>query len=105
MELVFMIGDRSPLNFDLIRLAVKTGLIFSHRMNAVAAYFIILKIYVDRENLPDAMNIKYYAKFYSEHPNAHSEEDLILHLKNLKTDRKSTRLNSSHLGISYAVFC
>src|SRR5205814_8810284 len=23
----------------------------------------------------------------------------------LKTDRKSTRLNSSHLGISYAVFC
>src|SRR5258705_9889130 len=24
---------------------------------------------------------------------------------NLGTDRKSTRLNSSHLGISYAVFC
>src|SRR5205814_7663383 len=24
---------------------------------------------------------------------------------NAKTDRKSTRLNSSHLGISYAVFC
>src|SRR5947199_6182480 len=23
----------------------------------------------------------------------------------LKSDRKSTRLNSSHLGISYAVFC
>src|SRR5205814_6662135 len=23
----------------------------------------------------------------------------------IKTDRKSTRLNSSHLGISYAVFC
>src|ERR1035438_10609557 len=23
----------------------------------------------------------------------------------LETDRKSTRLNSSHLGISYAVFC
>src|SRR5436853_4216626 len=23
----------------------------------------------------------------------------------VKTDRKSTRLNSSHLGISYAVFC
>src|SRR5262245_63291735 len=23
----------------------------------------------------------------------------------MKTDRKSTRLNSSHLGISYAVFC
>src|SRR5438045_8254047 len=25
--------------------------------------------------------------------------------KNLLLDRKSTRLNSSHLGISYAVFC
>src|ERR1035441_11001172 len=24
---------------------------------------------------------------------------------NVKADRKSTRLNSSHLGISYAVFC
>ena len=97
MELVFMIGDRSPLNFDLIRLAVKTGLIFSHRMNAVAAYFIILKIYVDRENLPDAMNIKYYAKFYSEHPNAHSEEDLILHLKNLKTLKNKPRTSKEEL--------
>src|SRR5262245_62997482 len=26
-------------------------------------------------------------------------------LKRSKKDRKSTRLNSSHLGISYAVFC
>src|SRR5438045_7158552 len=25
--------------------------------------------------------------------------------RNLSRDRKSTRLNSSHLGISYAVFC
>src|SRR5690625_6068971 len=25
--------------------------------------------------------------------------------RNLKTDRKSTRLNSSHVAISYAVFC
>src|SRR5947199_8150815 len=31
----------------------------------------------------------------------------VLHLKDKlkETDRKSTRLNSSHLGISYAVFC
>src|SRR5205814_4382737 len=27
------------------------------------------------------------------------------HLAQLVRDRKSTRLNSSHLGISYAVFC
>src|SRR5438045_7098125 len=35
--------------------------------------------------------------------------DLLLHrptgLPKGSTDRKSTRLNSSHLGISYAVFC
>src|SRR5262245_64316998 len=31
---------------------------------------------------------------------------LILHGRsNVPQDRKSTRLNSSHLGISYAVFC
>src|SRR5205814_7006430 len=30
---------------------------------------------------------------------------LKLHVDHTKTDRKSTRLNSSHLGISYAVFC
>src|SRR5205814_10235969 len=30
--------------------------------------------------------------------------DLLVHQRT-KRDRKSTRLNSSHLGISYAVFC
>src|SRR2546426_9200193 len=30
---------------------------------------------------------------------------LMLQIYNLQTDRKSTRLNSSHLVISYAVFC
>src|SRR5205814_9592325 len=29
----------------------------------------------------------------------------ILHGGRIELDRKSTRLNSSHLGISYAVFC
>src|ERR1039458_8197505 len=28
-----------------------------------------------------------------------------MRIKDIKVDRKSTRLNSSHLGISYAVFC
>src|SRR5438045_7208947 len=33
--------------------------------------------------------------------------DLVVHLPRPgdRADRKSTRLNSSHLGISYAVFC
>src|SRR5262245_63282280 len=29
----------------------------------------------------------------------------VLYVAGEKRDRKSTRLNSSHLGISYAVFC
>src|SRR5262245_65360600 len=31
--------------------------------------------------------------------------DQLVHSDSLCLDRKSTRLNSSHLGISYAVFC
>src|SRR5690625_1663805 len=30
---------------------------------------------------------------------------IFYHLRSLKRDRKSTRLNSSHVAISYAVFC
>src|SRR5205814_10461632 len=37
--------------------------------------------------------------------NRASEETKRLFEKGDYTDRKSTRLNSSHLGISYAVFC
>src|SRR5205814_5743540 len=40
---------------------------------------------------------------------AGSAEEIIAKIKNAlepsEADRKSTRLNSSHLGISYAVFC
>src|SRR5205814_9207906 len=36
---------------------------------------------------------------------ANRVEPLVRFLEERKTDRKSTRLNSSHLGISYAVFC
>src|SRR5205814_8703149 len=35
------------------------------------------------------------------HPRGHD----LPELRHVGTDRKSTRLNSSHLGISYAVFC
>src|SRR5690349_23257344 len=34
-----------------------------------------------------------------------SQEFMIERTKNPKSDRKSTRLNSSHVEISYAVFC
>src|ERR1035441_7190800 len=37
----------------------------------------------------------------------HRHDPLVLrvHVNQYPTDRKSTRLNFSHLGISYAVFC
>src|ERR1035441_3402148 len=38
---------------------------------------------------------------YARHQPTHSLETF----RRIRIDRKSTRLNSSHLGISYAVFC
>src|SRR2546426_7208961 len=35
----------------------------------------------------------------------HADGDFLLESERLARDRKSTRLNSSHLVISYAVFC
>src|SRR5207248_11755492 len=36
---------------------------------------------------------------------SHTPSGRALHIRFLKRDRKSTRLNSSHRTISYAVFC
>src|SRR5205814_9210203 len=39
-------------------------------------------------------------------PQAHGQDRVLQQLQLVfRQDRKSTRLNSSHLGISYAVFC
>src|SRR5947199_3618123 len=38
-------------------------------------------------------------------PNDLDPFDGLVRVERLDPDRKSTRLNSSHLGISYAVFC
>src|SRR3712207_7542795 len=40
-----------------------------------------------------------------EHPVVQEFAHLVTEVKNLREDRKSTRLNSSHANISYAVFC
>src|SRR5262245_13458332 len=42
---------------------------------------------------------------YSPERTAPELEQQVLHVRDTFGDRKSTRLNSSHLGISYAVFC
>src|SRR5690242_21498389 len=36
---------------------------------------------------------------------ARDDEEALVNVHNLMGDRKSTRLNSSHMSISYAVFC
>src|SRR3712207_8391403 len=46
--------------------------------------------------VPAAGNVRHYARIVKEH---------ALMRRLLSTDRKSTRLNSSHANISYAVFC
>src|SRR3989454_7002649 len=50
----------------------------------------------DKNFAPEVFEKQLIAKF---------KERANVDLVNLKTDRKSTRLNSSHLVISYAVFC
>src|SRR2546426_1769361 len=50
---------------------------------------------------PDARRSRALAPAFAERDPLHHERQRRLH----RRDRKSTRLNSSHLVISYAVFC
>src|ERR1035441_10869650 len=56
-------------------------------------------------SVPQKMDEEYtkLIKEYLQDPRISTE--LVDHMPASDTDRKSTRLNSSHLGISYAVFC
>src|SRR5437899_12918681 len=60
-------------------------------------------------SLHDALPISVMGDDVAQEPHA-AGLDIHLHLRDVDgarvgEDRKSTRLNSSHLGISYAVFC
>src|SRR2546427_6536436 len=64
-------------------------------------------------SLHDALPISYLQNFYSVPwqrigqllPVRITESELIVYDPDIREDRKSTRLNSSHSQISYAVFC
>src|SRR5690554_7296399 len=62
---------------------------------------IIRQFFYDKANYPDQVSKKQYLDkpYYS----SWEKKNLSKFLKRL--DRKSTRLNSSHVRISYAVFC
>src|SRR3712207_8136394 len=63
------------------------------------------------ENIADNMEIE-IAKYLDFVSNAHLSDDtkrkircMLREITEIERDRKSTRLNSSHANISYAVFC
>src|SRR5690606_40082380 len=58
-----------------------------------------LKSYAGHHQLESA--IQFAAEVQNIEPSEHSAQDTV----GGQTDRKSTRLNSSHVKISYAVFC
>src|SRR5690606_39508199 len=64
------------------------------------AYHYMAEYYVSIGNLPLAISQLHMAL---ELPDAHAVERARLNAR--LEDRKSTRLNSSHVKISYAVFC
>src|SRR5258705_9084939 len=49
---------------------------------------------------PDGRPVRFLVRVFERHP-----PQTFCHRRQAAGDRKSTRLNSSHLGISYAVFC
>src|SRR5262245_17678528 len=87
-------GDRETLNSETMKLYQEAGvnplmgcLPVVLQMPIFFALFSVLRYIAEYKHQPHVL------------PQYHLTEKLILR------DRKSTRLNSSHLGISYAVFC
>src|SRR5690625_3576916 len=70
------------------------------------------KIAMERSGLVDIQNKIFEGNKYTEWGNEHEadairryEEEQFVTVHGQQEDRKSTRLNSSHVAISYAVFC
>src|SRR3712207_8088305 len=55
--------------------------------------------------LPEAQRDRFMARISMGYPSADAEMDMLDRHAGQDPDRKSTRLNSSHANISYAVFC
>src|SRR2546426_6407064 len=55
--------------------------------------------------LPISLLVRYFSQKYARRMQKRIESIPAAAMRKLTRDRKSTRLNSSHLVISYAVFC
>src|ERR1035438_10616031 len=89
-----------------IRMAAKTGRPSSHRSFRCPYHATVMNTLEPmsrRMTLDMAPDISGLLRCPQEFKTG--ENPRKIRLKIPKTDRKSTRLNSSHLGISYAVFC
>src|SRR3712207_8639750 len=60
--------------------------------------------YVPNIKMVESKSLKLYLFSFRNHGDFHEDCTNII-MKDLIKDRKSTRLNSSHANISYAVFC
>src|SRR3712207_7812857 len=77
-----------------------TTLFRSHR-SLLPAQLVPLELERDALRLGDLQRLHVGALLQARHQRGH----VLAHDGGLRRDRKSTRLNSSHANISYAVFC
>src|SRR5699024_11350441 len=72
---------------------------------AILALIIALVSYILVRDTPQSMGLPPIEDYRQDYPNENRETlEVELTTKEI-LDRKSTRLNSSHVSISYAVFC
>src|SRR5256885_13532973 len=84
------------------------SLLFSYQSSLHHLFFFFFFLMIRR---PPRSTLFPYTTLFRSHdssPNVASRIDILgysIHYPSIALDRKSTRLNSSHLVISYAVFC
>src|SRR5258707_7306720 len=65
-----------------------------------------IRLKAGKDNIADLATARaQYETFRSQRLTALGTEGFVLSTRGCQIDRKSTRLNSSHANISYAVFC
>src|SRR5256885_6455523 len=95
--------------FDYLTIDTDDHYLLSAHLAAGQTYVIDLRsnrVVATVTDTPGAEGVEYIPemrKFYTS--NAGDNTVGVVDLRQMKVDRKSTRLNSSHLVISYAVFC